>query len=100
MMLNRGENSVLLHPLTRHCVEDHTGRVMWMGAPFNLDRTVLAFDEPSCDEPQYVEVRSDEGVGAGAKRQQHTTYIQSLFVKKRPLGRRYAPRLRTYHLPM
>ncbi|GMI12135.1 hypothetical protein TrRE_jg2267 [Triparma retinervis] len=56
MMLNRGENSVLLHPLTRHCVEDHTGRVMWMGVQFNIDRTVLAFDEESCDEPQYPEL--------------------------------------------
>ncbi|GMI45251.1 hypothetical protein TrCOL_g4015 [Triparma columacea] len=56
MMLNRGENSVLLHPLTRHCVEDHTGRIMWMGVPFNLDRTVLAFDEEHCDSPQYPEL--------------------------------------------
>ncbi|GMH89462.1 hypothetical protein TrVE_jg13100 [Triparma verrucosa] len=63
MMLNRGENSVLLHPLTRHCVEDHTGRVMWMGAPFNIDRTVLAFDEESCDSPQYEEL----GLGYSGK---------------------------------
>ena len=56
MMLNRGENSVLLHPLSVHCLEDHTGRVMWMGVPFNLDRTVLAFDDPECDGLQYPEL--------------------------------------------
>ena len=56
-MLNRGENSILLHPLTRHCVEDHSGRIMWMGVPFNIDRTVLAVDEASCDSPQYPELQ-------------------------------------------
>lgn len=45
MMLNRGETSLLLHPLTRHCVEDHSGRIMWMGVPFNIDLTVLAVDD-------------------------------------------------------
>ena len=56
MMLNRGENSVMLHALSDHCIEDHTGRVMWLGAPFNIDRTVLAFDDPECDGLQYPEL--------------------------------------------
>ncbi len=56
VMLNRGENSVMLHPLTKHCVEDHTGRVLWMGVPFNIDRTVLAFDDEECDSLQYPEL--------------------------------------------
>ena len=37
-------------------VTSHTGRIMWMGVPFNLDRTVLAFDEEHCDSPQYPEL--------------------------------------------
>ena len=56
IMLNRGENSVMLHSLTKHCIEDHTGRLMWMGVPFNIDRTVLLFDDPDCDPPQYPEL--------------------------------------------
>jgi len=64
MMLNRGENSVMLHSLTPHCVEDHTGRVMWMGAPFNIDRTVLVQEGEECDEAQYPEL----GLGYSAKK--------------------------------
>ncbi|GMI24181.1 hypothetical protein TeGR_g1948 [Tetraparma gracilis] len=54
--LNRGENSILLHPLSEHCVEDHTGRVSWMGVPFNIDRTPLDFDDAECDSAQYPEL--------------------------------------------
>jgi DOPA 4,5-dioxygenase len=43
-MRNRGELSILLHPLSRHEVEDHTGRSMWLGPPFRLDLTVLTED--------------------------------------------------------
>ena len=57
MMLNRGETSIMLHPLSVHCIEDHTGRLMWMGVPFNLDRTVLSFDDPECDGLQYPELK-------------------------------------------
>lgn len=63
MMLNRGENSVMLHSLTKHCIEDHTGRLMWMGVPFNIDRTVLLLDDPDCDGLQYPEL----GLGYSAK---------------------------------
>ncbi|KAI8898370.1 DOPA-like domain-containing protein [Globomyces pollinis-pini] len=34
--LNRKGLSVLLHPLTREEVKDHTERAMWMGAPMPL----------------------------------------------------------------
>jgi DOPA 4,5-dioxygenase len=56
MMLHRGETSLLLHPLSLHCVEDHTGRIAWFGVPFNIDRTVLAFEDPECDSLQYPEL--------------------------------------------
>eukprot|EP00518_Triparma_eleuthera_P005634 CAMPEP_0182453740 /NCGR_PEP_ID=MMETSP1319-20130603/675_1 /TAXON_ID=172717 /ORGANISM="Bolidomonas pacifica, Strain RCC208" /LENGTH=206 /DNA_ID=CAMNT_0024651695 /DNA_START=171 /DNA_END=791 /DNA_ORIENTATION=- len=56
MMLNRGENTLLFHPKSYHCVEDHTGRVMWMGVPFNLDRSALNFEGPECNVPQYTEL--------------------------------------------
>jgi DOPA 4,5-dioxygenase len=56
MMMHRGELSILFHPLSRHCVEDHTGRAMWLGPTFNIDRTVLAFDDSECDPPQYPEL--------------------------------------------
>jgi len=67
LMLHRGERSVLFHPLSLHCVEDHTGRAMWLGPSFNIDRTVLSFDGADCDPPQYPEL----GLGyssAAAKR--------------------------------
>ena len=57
MMLNRGENSLLLHPKTPHCAEDHTGRPMWMGPPVTLDRSALDYEnERVCAEPQYTEL--------------------------------------------
>jgi len=34
---NRGELSVLVHPLTRREVLDHTVRAAWLGPPFPLD---------------------------------------------------------------
>ena len=43
-MERRGELSILLHPLTRHEVEDHWSRNMWLGPPFRLDLTVLSED--------------------------------------------------------
>lgn len=63
VMLHRGETTVLLHPLTRHCVEDHSGRAMWLGPPFRIDLTVLEHDDPECDRPQYPEL----GLGYSAK---------------------------------
>mmetsp|Transcript_46305 Transcript_46305/g.93474 ORF Transcript_46305/g.93474 Transcript_46305/m.93474 type:complete len:219 (+) Transcript_46305:14-670(+) len=64
MMMHRGELSILFHPLSPHCVEDHTGRATWLGPSFNIDRTVLAFDDPECDALQYPEL----GFGYSAPR--------------------------------
>ena len=36
-MLNRGQYSVLLHPLSSHSAEDHSGRLMWLGKPYRID---------------------------------------------------------------
>ena len=59
-MRNRGELTVLFHPLSSHevCVlldskrciavsvqiEDHTARAMWLGPSYRLDLTVLEED--------------------------------------------------------
>lgn len=42
--LNRGDLSILIHPLTRWEVEDHTSRSMWLGQPYPLDLTPLSQD--------------------------------------------------------
>ena len=55
-MLRRGDLSILFHPLTPNPVEDHTGRVMWLGPPFRLDLTVLCEHCPE-DSPQYKELK-------------------------------------------
>eukprot|EP00483_Globobulimina_turgida_P011371 UN11393 len=52
-MMNRGELTILLHPLTNHSVEDHYGRVMWLGPSFRIDHTALTGDG---DPPQYSEL--------------------------------------------
>ncbi len=61
-MLRRGELSILLHPLTVHTIQDHTGRSMWLGKSFNLDYTVLC---ENCDEdhPQYPELKLGYSAG-------------------------------------
>ena len=43
-MVHRGENSVMLHPLTRHEVRDHENRSMWLGNPIPLDLSQLSVD--------------------------------------------------------
>mgnify|MGYP002715450367 CR=1 FL=1 len=43
-MQNRGNHSVLLHPLTRFEVVDHTDRAMWLGKSMPLDLTPLSPD--------------------------------------------------------
>lgn len=50
-MLYREELSILVHPLTLHTIEDHTGRAMWLGDSWPIDRTVLS--PTSGDPPQY-----------------------------------------------
>jgi len=43
-MRNKGDLSILLHPLSAHEVEDHTSRSMWLGPSYRLDLTVLSPD--------------------------------------------------------
>eukprot|EP01123_Difflugia_compressa_P006815 TRINITY_DN1919_c0_g1_i1.p1 TRINITY_DN1919_c0_g1~~TRINITY_DN1919_c0_g1_i1.p1 ORF type:complete len:209 (-),score=27.39 TRINITY_DN1919_c0_g1_i1:109-735(-) len=43
-MRNRGDLTILLHPLSPHEIEDHTARTMWLGPSFPLDLTVLTMD--------------------------------------------------------
>eukprot|EP00483_Globobulimina_turgida_P002740 UN02745 len=52
-MMNRGELTILLHPLTDDEIEDHYGRIMWLGPPYRIDHTILA----GADEPQYSELQ-------------------------------------------
>jgi len=37
MILNRGDLSVLIHPITKNELEDHTTSVGWLGKPVPLD---------------------------------------------------------------
>ena len=58
-MRRRGELSILLHPLTDHPIQDHTGRAMWMGTPYKIDLTCLSEYSPGPDgedAPQYPEL--------------------------------------------
>jgi DOPA 4,5-dioxygenase len=41
IVLNRGNLSVLVHPLTRFEVTDHTSRAVWFGDKLPLDVSVL-----------------------------------------------------------
>lgn len=43
-MENHGNLSILLHPLTRYEVIDHTHRAMFLGKPLPLDVSVLSSD--------------------------------------------------------
>jgi len=54
--INRGELTILLHPLTRHDVEDHTGRAVWLGPPFPLDLHVLPVEVEGPCLSQYPEL--------------------------------------------
>jgi DOPA 4,5-dioxygenase len=47
-MSNRGNLSILLHPLTRFEVDDHTARAMWLGQSMPLDLSALS---PILPEP-------------------------------------------------
>jgi len=44
-MQNRGNLSVLLHPLTRQDLDDHVGRATWIGEPVPLDSETGLFVE-------------------------------------------------------
>ncbi|KAF9424619.1 hypothetical protein BGZ94_008026 [Podila epigama] len=55
MVLNRGPHSVLIHPLTREEIADHSTRAAWLGTPVPLDLSRL---EPLADHvpSQYPEL--------------------------------------------
>lgn len=54
MMINRGNLSILLHPLSHHSIEDHSGRAMFLGPPLFIDLTPLSVT--GSDPPQYPEL--------------------------------------------
>ena len=54
MMYNRGELSVLVHPLGKTEVRDHTTDAMWLGPSYRLDLTTLS--TTGGDPPQYPEL--------------------------------------------
>ena len=43
-MRRRGELTILIHPLSRHDIQDHFNRNMWLGSPIAIDGTVLVED--------------------------------------------------------
>lgn len=55
-MMNRGELTILFHPLTENAVQDHFARSMWMGERYrlNYEQLTTEIDE---DPPQYKELR-------------------------------------------
>ena len=54
MMYNRGSLSILVHPLGRTEVRDHTTDALWLGPSFRLDLSALNPD--GGDDPQYPEL--------------------------------------------
>ena len=54
-LLNRGQLSILVHPLGRNEVEDHSTHAMWLGQPFPLDLSIL--DPKGGDPPQFPELK-------------------------------------------
>ena len=63
-MMNRGELTIMLHPLTQNAVEDHVGRVMWLGDVYRIDHTVLVGDD---DPPQYPELELGYNYNSNSK---------------------------------
>ena len=55
MMLNRGDLTILLHPLGPNEMIDHTKDAMWLGPSFRLNLDALSPDR--ADRPQYPELR-------------------------------------------
>ncbi len=56
MALNHGELSVLVHPLTRHEIKDHTLHAAWLGQKLELNLSFLRHEAP--DEcAQYSELK-------------------------------------------
>ena len=61
MMYNRGSLSVLVHPLGKTEVRDHTSDAMWLGPSYRLDVSHLS--PYGGDPPQYPEL----GLGYSSK---------------------------------
>ena len=53
-MMERGNLSILIHPLTASVMADHTKNALWLGVPFRLNLDI--FNENSKDNPQYEEL--------------------------------------------
>ena len=54
--INRGNLTILVHPLTRHEVIDHSERAIWMGTPAPVDLTALSNLLPTVPA-QYPELK-------------------------------------------
>ncbi|CAG8619576.1 2333_t:CDS:2 [Paraglomus brasilianum] len=61
-LLNRGPHSILIHPLTKEEVRDHSERAAWMGTPVPLDLSKLSVELDELPR-QYP----DLGLGYSAK---------------------------------
>lgn len=56
IVLNRGTLSVMIHPLTRLEIKDHTERAVWLGPSFPLDMSWLTEEFPA-PEIQFPELK-------------------------------------------
>lgn len=63
-MQNRGNLSILLHPLTRYEVLDHTTRAMWLGKDMPLDISRLRDDAGAGNEEKCLPIDLNESGGA------------------------------------
>jgi DOPA 4,5-dioxygenase len=54
--------SILIHPLTRSQMDDHTSRALWLGAPLPLEKGILERSDANSA------ARSEESIIEGAKR--------------------------------
>ena len=80
-MNNRGNLSVLLHPLTRYEVIDHTTRAMWLGPSIPLDLGALKADLGSETAVDHCQL-TDNGAG------QKTTAKKTIVSPQLPTTRR------------
>jgi len=61
--LHRNGLSIFIHPLTRHEIEDHTGRSSWLGTSWKLDLPNILYDNLEKIPLQYPEL----GLGHSVK---------------------------------
>eukprot|EP01120_Amphizonella_sp_Union-15-10_P017005 TRINITY_DN929_c0_g1_i1.p1 TRINITY_DN929_c0_g1~~TRINITY_DN929_c0_g1_i1.p1 ORF type:complete len:170 (+),score=12.90 TRINITY_DN929_c0_g1_i1:70-579(+) len=55
--LNRGELTILIHPLTRHEYDDHSCRALWLGPKYRLNLSVFQPRVLPAIPLQYPELR-------------------------------------------